>query len=293
MNQGRTKSKVQLEAAFMHGAEQAQWSAPLVTHRRKCSKLVLLAKLREVMLESLRHLVNSILAVPGVRHTLHLVRNKLKPTDPSNKFLKRASGVIHIGASTGQERTLYAKYGLRVVWIEPIPEVFETLKINLTNYPRQTAFRSLVTDKDGVDYAFHVSTNGGMSSSILEMKLHREIWPNVVCDRTIPLKSTTHESLLYKERIALDDYDALVLDTQGSELLVLQGAAPLLPLLNFIKTEVTDFESYAGCCQLKDVDLFLGEHGFKEIYRRKYFQRHPSGGSYYDVVYQNSKTLRR
>jgi len=38
--------------------------------------------------------------------------------DPDG-FLQKVSGVVHIGANTGQERELYKKYGLRVIWVEP------------------------------------------------------------------------------------------------------------------------------------------------------------------------------
>lgn len=150
--------------------------------------------------------------------------------------------MIHVGANSGQERILYEKYGLRVVWIEPIPEVFETLKARIKRYPRQSAFQGLITDQDDLEYAFHVANNDGESSSILELKLHKDIWPEVSYDRTIILRGTTLISLLTREGIEASDYDALVMDTQGSELLVLKGAAPILHTFNFIKTEVTDFE---------------------------------------------------
>jgi FkbM family methyltransferase len=202
-----------------------------------------------------------------------------------DKFLKTAAGVIHVGANVGQERELYKRNNLPVIWIEPIPEVFKTLKANLHSYPRQTAFQYLVADQNDIEYAFHVANNAGESSSILDLKLHREIWPEVSFDRTITLRSTTLASLLETERINLCEYDALVLDTQGSELLVLKGAAPLLHMFRFIKTEVADFESYAGGCQLKDLEPFVKEHGFQEISRHRTAGTAESG-SYYDIVYE-------
>jgi hypothetical protein len=92
-------------------------------------------------------------------------------------------------------------------------------------------------------------------------------------------------SLLTRERIEASDYDALVMDTLGSELLALKGAAPILHTFNFIKTEVTDFESYAGSCQLRDIDLFVKEHGFHEISRHRLESR-AKGGSCYDIAYE-------
>ena len=38
-----------------------------------------------------------------------------------DRFLKEVSGVVHVGANTGQERGIYDKLSLDVIWIEPIP----------------------------------------------------------------------------------------------------------------------------------------------------------------------------
>ena len=85
-----------------------------------------------------------------------------------DKIFKKVKGVIHVGANTGQEIQLYAKYGLSVIWIEPIPEVFETLKSNLNGIPKQIAIKGLVTDADNGEYNFHLASNNGASSSILD-----------------------------------------------------------------------------------------------------------------------------
>ena len=209
---------------------------------------------------------------------------KYLSTDP-NRFLQEVSGVIHVGANIGQERYRYGQYGLRVIWIEPIPAVFRMLKANIEGLPRQRAFECLVTDRDGAEYPFHIANNNGKSSSILDLKLHRDIWPEVGYRETIALKSLTLTSLLQRERIDPAEYDALILDTQGSELLVLQGAAPLLRHFKYVKTEAPDFESYAGCCRLDDIDSFLAQHGYREFSRVKFASR-AEGGSYYDIVYR-------
>lgn len=212
-------------------------------------------------------------------------RLKILLTPNPDKFLKKVSGVIHVGANTGQERDIYKKYGLHVIWIEPIPEVFQMLRTNLAGYSGQIAFQNLVTDQEDSEYAFQVANNNGGSSSILDLKLHKEIWPEVAYDRTITLRSTTLTSLLQKERINCTDYQALVLDTQGSELLVLKGADAILSGFRFVKVEVPDFESYRECCQLRDIEQFLTPRGFREFSRKKFAER-PAGGNYYDIVYR-------
>ena len=82
------------------------------------------------------------------------------------------------------------------------------------------------------------------------------------------------------------EYDALIMDTQGSELLVLQGAIPILHNFTYIKTEVSDFESYTGCCQVANIAPFMSRFGYREVSRHKFAQR-PEGGSYYDIVYKS------
>jgi len=204
--------------------------------------------------------------------------------DPDAVF-KNIRGVIHVGANIGQEIKLYDRHGLAVVWVEPIPEIFEALQSNLKGYPRQKAIKALVTDVDDVEYQFHLANNNGESSSILDMNLHQEVWPDVTYERTISLRGRKLPTLLKEHNIDIKNYDMLVLDTQGSELLVLKGAAPILPNFNYIKAEVPDFESYKGCCQVKDLQSYLNEHGFKELARHPFAKRH-GGGNYYDIIYK-------
>lgn len=214
---------------------------------------------------------------------LRRLRRLFEP-DP-NRFLRSARGVVHVGANVGQECELYDRFGLEVLWIEPIPEVFAVLATNIARFPRQRALERLVTDRDDESYEFHVANNGGESSSILDLKEHRDVWPEVDFTQTITLRSTTLATLLVRENVALERYDSLVMDTQGSELLVLRGAEPLLEHFRFIKTEVPDFEAYAGCAKLADIERFLGERGYTELARRCFASR-PGGGRYYDVVYR-------
>jgi len=202
-----------------------------------------------------------------------------------NYLFKKISGVIHIGANTGQERKKYEQYSLAVIWVEPIPEVFEQLKKNITEYPNQKAFRYLLTDKDDEEIEFKIANNNGKSSSILNFGLHTRIWPDIHYVKSIQLKSSTLKSLVQREKIDLQRYQALVLDTQGSELLVLRGGLEILEKFQYIVTEAADFESYADCCLIKDLSNFLEGFGFKEIVRTK-FARDSKVGNYYDVVYE-------
>jgi FkbM family methyltransferase len=215
-------------------------------------------------------------------------RGKLLFKNNPDKLLKKVKGVIHVGANTGQERELYKQYGLSVVWIEPIPEIFEKLQLNLIGISGQMALKGLVTDQDNMEYHFHLANNNGASSSILDLNLHQDIWPEVGYEKTINLYSRKLSSLLNDNDIDVSNYDMLIIDTQGSELLVLKGAESILNNFTYIQTEVPDFEAYKGCCQLKDLQSFLGKHGYKEISRNK-FATHPDGGSYYDIIFESAQ----
>ena len=209
----------------------------------------------------------------------------------NNLFLSKAKGVIHVGANLGQERELYAAYGLNVVWIEPIPEVYDRLNTLINSYPNQKAFRYLVTDVDDKDHLFHISNKGGGASSIYDLAGHKELWPDLTYTETITLRSITLSSLVEKERLDLNEYDVLVLDTQGSELLVLKGAISLLPHIKYVRAEVADFEAYTGCCKLDEMDRFFEEVGFRRIAKGRF--AHKKGlGSYYDVLYGRESNVR-
>ena len=121
----------------------------------------------------------------------------------------------------------------------------------------------------------------------MDFKQHVDVWPDIEYTTTILLESITLASLFEREKINLSEYQALIMDTQGTELLVLQGSKPILENFKYIQTEVADFESYEGCCQLVDIEGFVSNYGFDEFSRHKFAGR-PQGGSYFDIVYRRA-----
>jgi FkbM family methyltransferase len=237
------------------------------------------------------------LAEVGVAGTTTAIHNKVVrvvkkiviaifPSLGPNFYLKQVRGIIHVGANLGQERELYAKYKLKVLWIEPLPQIFEQLCKNVRPLPDQTAVNRLIADRDNAQYLFHVASNEGASSSILELARHHEIWPDVRYVSKIMLNSITLDSLLKNLGDGIP-YDALVMDTQGSELLVLKGATNSLGQFKFIKTEAADFEAYKDCARVKDLTSYLAQFGFKLI-RSDKFAESPKGGRYFDLIFANS-----
>jgi FkbM family methyltransferase len=207
----------------------------------------------------------------------------------ANSFLTQAGGVIHVGANIGQERDFYQKLGLRVLWIEPIQEVFAQLVGNIAGYVKQKAICALVTDRDDVEYDFNLANNDGGSSSIFQFGQHPEIWPEVHYLGSRKLRSTTLATLFHRVGLTPSMYPALVMDVQGAELLVLKGAGDLLNGVVFIQAEVADFEVYVGCAKLADLTAFLEPQGFQEIIRAPFAAR-KGGGTCWDVVWRRVDT---
>lgn len=203
-----------------------------------------------------------------------------------DSFLKEVPGVIHVGANTGQEREHYASSGLNVIWVEPIPKVFEVLRSNISGFPKQSAYCHLLASEHGKQYTFHIADNGGASSSIFDLAKHQAIWPDVKFTNELPLTATTLTRLIEDEQIDLRNFGALVLDTQGSELEVLKGAVPILEQLRFVKTEVADFESYSGGCRLAELTEFMRQQGFDLIRKAPFATTPDSTGTYYDVLFR-------
>ena len=222
------------------------------------------------------------------RNMLRLLRHGR--ADGINGFLSGVSGVIHIGANIGQEAVEYHRLNLDVLWIEPIPSVFGRLCENIKAFPRQSAIQALISDRDGEMFHFRVSDNGGLSSSIFDFEKHKDIWPEVEFVETLDMVGETLPSALGRQGIAPAHFDALVLDVQGAELLVLRGAKSCLQNFTYIKTEAADFDAYDGGCRLQELAEFLTSCGFREV-SRHCFAEHPTSGKYFDVVYRKAEVV--
>jgi FkbM family methyltransferase len=209
--------------------------------------------------------------------------------DPFLNFLKKSRGVIHVGANDGEERYLYAEHGLKVVWIEPIPDVFQRLVENIRDLPDQRAINALITNEDGATRTLHISNNSGQSSSILDLHLHKDIRPEVRFTHDITLRSSRLPTALAD--IDLSQYDAMVLDTQGSELLILQSAATILAGFNYIQVEAANFEAYRNCATVDTLNTFLRSHGFQLLHKRLQASR-GTVGEYFDLLFKRSRWLK-
>lgn len=181
-----------------------------------------------------------------------------------NKYNLDINGVLHLGASTGQERDVYKTYCKGwVIWVEAIPSVYLDLQQNIKSYPKQTAYNACLSNVDGDEVVFNVSNNESQSSSILELGVHALIHPEVHYVEQIAMK-TQRIDTLFKD-VDVSDINFLNVDLQGAEHLAIEGMGDLIKNIDYALLEVNMKETYKGCMLIDDLDYFMLQRGFERV----------------------------
>jgi FkbM family methyltransferase len=173
-------------------------------------------------------------------------------------------GVIHIGAHEGSELATYQKMGIRhILFVEANPVVFKRLQTNVAGVPGVRTVNCAISNQNGTATLYVTSMD--QSSSIMPLKLHKELYPSIKETHQIQISSKRLDTLIEELHIAPSDYNILNIDIQGAELLAFQGATNLLKYIEAINTEVNYEELYEGCALIHQIDEFLNIHGFERI----------------------------
>jgi FkbM family methyltransferase len=178
------------------------------------------------------------------------------------KFKTNVKGILHVGAHKCEEYPIYSEFTDNILWIEAHPDL---VKENLSKYPELNIFNTVVSDKDDQIVNFNI-TNNTKCSSLLDFDYHKEIHPEIVIEKQITLKTKTIQTLYKENNIDKTEYNILVMDIQGAELLALKGMGDIINNMDAIYIEATEKPLYEGGCVLEDLDKFLFNLG----YNRKY-----------------------
>jgi len=198
-----------------------------------------------------------------------------------------ATGVIHVGAHIGSDYETYRDAAFhRMFFVEANPTVFKTLEANIGGKPGVKLACAAASDSNGVT-TFRI-TSMDQSSSILKLKRHKDIYPDIKEVETSEVPCFRLDDLLLKHQEVAADYNLLNIDVQGAELYVLRGAENILAAVSAINLEVNLEELYEGCALLDQIDEFLEAHGFKRIWLDTPY--HPLWG---DAFYVKHGTTRR
>jgi len=170
-------------------------------------------------------------------------------------------GIIHVGAHELEEKVAYDMFGINnVFWFEAIDDKVEQMR---QRYPETNLIHATVSDKDDEEVEFIV-TNNYQSSSMLELDMHKTIYPEITETRRFKTKTKTLDTMAdtYEK---MKECNFMNLDIQGAELKALMGAEKLLVNVDYIYTEVNVAPLYKGCPMIWDIDNYLGSKGFARL----------------------------
>ena len=170
-------------------------------------------------------------------------------------------GVIHVGAHEGKEYGKYRQLGVeKILFIEANPKVYQKLEEKFAEIEDVKTVNCAISNKKGTT-KLHI-TSMDQSSSLLPLKLHSEVYPNIKETCQITVKSTTLDALVTDIGMSPEEFNILNLDIQGAELMALQGAVSTLKHIDAVNTEVNFDELYEGCAHIDQIDDFMSDRGF-------------------------------
>jgi len=175
---------------------------------------------------------------------------------------KNIKGTIHVGAHRAEEMNIYLALGSeKILWYDANPELCSMISNVIQNDTRQEIKNKAVSNFCG-EVEFNIEqVNDGHSSSILDLKLHKQYYPDINYSHKIKVDCVTLDSE------NLSGYNFLATDAQGSDLNILIGAENLIRRdINYIYTEVFTEELYEGCGLLNQVDDYLNKLNFHRVY---------------------------
>jgi FkbM family methyltransferase len=173
--------------------------------------------------------------------------------------------VLDVGANEGQYATRLRQAGFRgrIVSFEPGSVAFSSLQRHAAEDPDWTCHNLALADRDGTAMLNVAEDSEGSSLSPVEPREVRNSPGSrfVTSERVrvARLDSIWTDLGVGSERIYIK------LDTQGTELPILQGARRALPQADFVEAELSLVKLYEGGALFDEVVGFLDERGFALI----------------------------
>ncbi|SKB15717.1 Methyltransferase FkbM family (fragment) [Planktothrix sp. PCC 11201] len=189
-------------------------------------------------------------------------------------------GIILVGAYDGKTlKRLNLPNTVKTLLIDANPSAVGRLQANFADSPNiQVVQAAIANHNDTV--TLHL-TSLESSSSILPWKQYSEIYPNIKEIQQLTLSSRTLDTLLEELNLSPSDFNILILDIQGAELLALEGATQLLNNLDAIYTNIHYQELFEGGALAGEVNQFLTDYQFDCVAEETPY--HPAWGEAFYV----------
>jgi len=189
--------------------------------------------------------------------------------------------IFDIGACEGESSIGYkSRFPISVIHsFEPLPDNIELIKKNIKRYGYSDIFLNEVCLSDIDGFAqFNVSSGipdgidlkdyteleyWNKSSSLLNPGNIDKLYNWLEFKEQIQVQTVTLENYCSTNGISAIDF--IHMDVQGAELLVLNGAGPMLNKVNIIWMEVSSAEIYEGQPLKEEVNTYMKSHGFEKI----------------------------
>lgn len=178
------------------------------------------------------------------------------------KYGLKINGILHIGASQCEEKSSYNELGItddKIYWVEAMSHLVDRMKETI---PTAQIYNAVISNVDGEERDF-VETNNSHSSSLLNLKHHLEVYPEVQECKRYKVKTTRLQTLIESECIDMSKINFLNLDIQGMELEALKSLGHYIDQIDYVYTEVNDKELYEGCALFGELREWLEMKGFK------------------------------
>ena len=171
----------------------------------------------------------------------------------------KIKGVVQVGAHTGQEIDKIKQIDKKIKFLafEPNSKIFEILKKKFRNDLSVKTINKALGSRVATSN-FWEASNEGQSSSILKPKNHLNYAKDISFSETEKINIETLDMYLKY----FDNYNFLIVDTQGYELEVLKGAMSTLKFFDYIYIEVNKDEVYENCALFSDINKFLINQNF-------------------------------
>ena len=197
--------------------------------------------------------------------------------------------ILDIGAADGQTCIYFSRSfeGSKIIGFEPLKESFAIALENTKHYKNIEIRNLALSDTVGTS-KLSVSTNS-LSSSLSAINIEEVKKSNPGLSLMMnPLREEQIEvSLLDHQTKNLDEILLIKIDTQGTELKILQNGIETLRKSKFVLIEMNNNRFYNPTCQYYEVDFFLRSQGFTLV--DSFVIYRPAGKmNEYDALYENS-----
>lgn len=127
----------------------------------------------------------------------------------------------------------------------------------------------------------NISSNQGLSSSLLSPYLHLNIYEEIQFTKKEEVRVQKFSNL------NIENVDLLVLDVQGYELNVIKGFEDKIKELKIIITEINYKELYKNSANVVDIDNFLLKNGFVRSKTKWHAKKYFGDATYINLLYLN------